>query len=220
MALHSLKDFAELCGRKLAHVSQDKSRGKILVDNNNMVNDKEQINASYLKYWQEKTKETNNSGADIHIVDRQPPSSSQKVKEGQKERKSPAEPADTVGALSLFTLEIKNKTLDAEKKTEEIAILKVKKEKIQGILIPTELVKALIIHQSEALKVAYMEAVEGNIALFSQIAQLNADQIARLRKGLVQIVNKAITSSITHSKKTLNNIVKEYSETRGVGERT
>lgn len=121
--------------------------------------------------------------------------------------------------LSLEALEKKKKEVDIQKGTEQIAILKVQKEKLHGTLIPTELVVQLMVQHSESIKVAYSEALDNMIILISHKKKLSSTEEADIRRQVGPLLNKAVDNAIRASKKGINNIVDEYSEKKGRGEK-
>jgi len=48
---------------------------------------------------------------------------------------------------------------------------------------------------------------------------LSREEVAHLRGQLVIVVNSAIDEGVKESKKSISNIVQEYSDKKGVGER-
>lgn len=107
---------------------------------------------------------------------------------------------------------------DTAKKRHDAEIARIKMEKLQGLLIPTDLVMSVIQLQSESLKTSYHDASEKLIIIFSQKKKLTNKEMGDLRRELTGVINMAIDSGINESKRGIKKIVKEYSEVRGVGE--
>lgn len=128
-------------------------------------------------------------------------------------------PDDDDSGSSYAVLDKKEKALNIKKKREEIEILKVKKEKLHGVLIPTDLVKVLMAQHYKSVSTAFQHASDNLIMEMSKKKKLNRNEVAELRGHLVKIINKAVNDSIDDSKDNIKNIVSEYSERRGVGER-
>lgn len=222
MALHTKKDFAELCGMPSSRLAIYVQRGKV-VYSGDYVDDALEVNRAFLDKMVAK------QGL------MEPTKSPAKSKPGPRKKdvkpsvKAPAKPNTTsenkgsppsnLDQASLLELDKEKKALDIRKTAEQIEILKVKKEQLHGELIPTELVKALITTQSESQKIAFNEATENLIVIMSQKKEFSSAEVADIRSQLVLIINRAIDNSINESKKRLVNIVKEYSEKKGVGER-
>jgi hypothetical protein len=121
--------------------------------------------------------------------------------------------------LDLEALEKEKKKVDIQKGREQIEILKVQKQKLHGTLIPTELVVQLMILHTESIKVAYSEALDNMIIRIGHKKKLTSAEEADIKKQVGPLLNKAIDNAIRASKKGINNIVDEYSEKKGRGER-
>lgn len=120
---------------------------------------------------------------------------------------------------STYGLEAEKKALEVEKLKKENRILSAKAEKLEGALIPTELVKSVIIELSEAMKIAYGESLETYTVVVGAQVKLNNEQISNIKKHFSGLINDTLKKQIEIAKKMISNIVDEYSETKGRGER-
>jgi SMC interacting uncharacterized protein involved in chromosome segregation len=107
----------------------------------------------------------------------------------------------------------------AIKMQQEAELSRLKMEKIMGELIPTDLVKNLIMLHSRSIIMAFKNMIEQMIDRIAGKYKLSAGEIAALRKDSIDKLNTAVQSAINNSKTSLNNIVDEYSNARGAGER-
>ena len=99
---------------------------------------------------------------------------------------------------------------DTDKKRHDAEISRIKMEKLQGLLIPTEMVTSVIQLQAESLKKSYHDASEKLIIIFSQKKKLNNKEMGDLRKELTGVINDAIDAGIEESKIGIKRIVSEY----------
>jgi len=193
MTLYKRVDFAKLCGIAPAAITVNIGRNKIILSGN-LIDDSIHENALFLsKYTREK-----------FIDGKHAPQISQAESDGKKSMSSKRYEIDTA-----------KKMLDIKKINEEYEILQLKKEKLQGLLIPTRLAQAVTISLSESLKIAFHEGVENLIVILSQKKQLSASEMADIRKELVVLINGSLDKAILVCKKSIKNIVKEYSEKKG-----
>jgi len=105
-----------------------------------------------------------------------------------------------------------------KKLNEEYELAKIKKEKLQEKHIPIEIIKALLVAQSENLKIAWEYAAEDLIVRLSSRMQLTRVETAEIKSFLNDIINKATIKQADETKKSLRKLNKEFSESKGRGE--
>jgi len=133
----------------------------------------------------------------------------------KKTRKTSKNPND----LSIVQLETEIKRADLEKKQQDIKLLKIKEAKMKGELIPTDLVQSLIREMSEAMKIAYMDAIENYTVVISRQKKLSTKEESDIKSHFTRIINDALSRQTAVAKKGLKNIVSEYQEVRSRGEK-
>lgn len=121
--------------------------------------------------------------------------------------------------LSIVQLETEIKRADLEKKQQDIKLLKIKEAKMKGELIPTDLVQSLIRELSEAMKIAYMDAIENYTVVISRQKKLTTKEESDIKSHFTRIINDALSRQTAVAKKGLKNIVSEYQEVRSRGEK-
>jgi hypothetical protein len=223
MALHTKTQFGALCGLSGSNITTYVQRGK-LIPTGDFIDDTIPYNADFIKLRALKNAQP---PLPVKSENTPPPSPSvpdqvrelvlkgqAKVKQAKQKKEKPPQVDH-----QRYDIEIQQKALQLEKTQEEIEILKIKKEKLHGAVIPTELAHNMMITHSESLKVAYNEASENLIVVMGQKKQLSTHDIADIRSELTKIVNSAIDKAITLSSRTLKLIVLEYSQAKAVGEK-
>lgn len=120
---------------------------------------------------------------------------------------------------SLVQLENEIKRADLEKKQQDIKLLKIKEAKMKGELIPTDLVQRLIREMSEAMKIAYMDAIENYTVVISRQKKLSTKEESDIKSHFTRIINDTLSRQTSVAKKGLKNIVSEYQEVRSRGEK-
>ncbi len=116
-------------------------------------------------------------------------------------------------------LDSKIKKASLEKTALDIQILQAKRDKITGESVPTVLVKTLIAHHSKSIIVAFQNGVDNILVAIAKRKGFDRTELGQLREEMIEIINTASTESVDISKKTLENIVQEYSQRKDVGER-
>lgn len=119
---------------------------------------------------------------------------------------------------ALYNLDMEKKAIDIRKAKRESELLEARQQKLNGELIPTELIKTLFVQHTENIKTAYTDGSENLIVILAQRKQMSSTEVSELKKDFIGIINKAIDGAIDTTKRTLNNIIKEYSQKRGVGQ--
>jgi hypothetical protein len=215
MGLHTKKQFAEICGMKTKTLSIYIGRDKVVVGKKNLIDDSLPANKEFmLKYADQNQAKIDPAVKKSVAVITKGKVSKAKVPD-QVAGDEPVEDDES----GLYTLEKRKKALDIEKITSEISLLQLKEAKIRGEVVPTDLVKIVFTQHSKSISTAFFNAADNLFVHISKKANLNRNDQAELRSGLVALINKAVEESVGMSKKMLKNILEEYSQKRGVGER-
>lgn len=201
MALYKLKEFAEVCGLKQNALSNAKARGKIIVNEDRMVDTGNPANAVFLELHRAKSgAASDDPGAALPV----PKSAAADLETGQKA--ADAAPGGRQGG-ELFKLDREKKAIDIEKAKQDLELSRIKEQKIRGELIPTSLVRDAFTQLFGAFTVSFRQGSDNLITEWTQIAHLNRNQQADLRKRLVKIVNSSIDAGIDDAKNRLDAIV-------------
>jgi hypothetical protein len=222
MALHSKVEFSALCGFEVNALAVYIKRKKVIVREDGMIDDKQRDNTEFLKRRAATIASKSAKAEPVPDKKKKPrpePEGDDDEPEFTVNRRAAPKEKKDIQDHDRYDLELVQKKMAIEKAAEEIEILKVKKDKLQGSLIPTDLVRALIVTHSESLKLSYSEACENLIVIFGGKKQLSTQEIADMRKELARVINTAMDRAVEASKKTLKTIVREYSEQKGRGEK-
>ena len=217
MALYTMKEFADLCGLSLANLSTYKSRSKIELTAGK-VDDQKDINASFLKHQLSKKGKlsTENTVKTTETVDNT--ATSDQILTKKRNKSTSTTPTDN-GSGSLYHLDIQKKELDIQKTSEEIELLKKKKKKMEGELIPTDLVTELLkLHFTSATN-QFKNSIENILTEWTKRKDFTREELAELRGHLTGELNNSITKSVKESQLNLNKVLEEFSLRKGVGER-
>lgn len=189
--LVSKKKFAELTGIRTNHIATLAKRGNIIVEGNGQIDIDNETN----KYFYLKKKD----------------------KEPDPEINIPTEESN--GLLGMRELDRIKKSLDIQKATEEIELLKIKKEKAQGIVIPLDLTKDLFSRHIKNMVVEFDNASDRILTMISSKHRLSNEDVAKYRGQIKKEINRAVGETTEATKKEISIIVNEFAEKRGVGEK-
>ena len=220
MALHTKKDFAAICGLKLAELSVNMKRKKVICSGD-YIDDADPTNVAFMEKWRA-----------VRNPDVPAPALNGKMRD---ERKVVAKPDRTVPEKKIpktksdrdkFTynspqnqLDLKIREIELSRKEEELEISKLKRQKMAGEVIPVDLVLLTFTQYGKATTTAFEDAADNFLVDIHKEAGLTADQMAKMRKNLITIINEAVKESISSAQDAVDNIIAEFSETRGQGER-
>lgn len=225
MALHSKKDFSVLCGIPTRSISTYASRNKIVLSGD-YIDDSIQLNKDFIAKRQlmagkapvtaaseeKAVKQLRMIRPDPGIVE--PPN----VKDPEIDDDDFNDDDEIQEPIT--TLTKRKVAVDIAKKREEIEILKVRKDKLHGVLIPTDLVKVVFTQHSKSILTEFSNSIDNILTIFRKKKDLNANEVAEIRGELLQSINTAVSKSNSRSKKEISNIQNEFTVKREVGERS
>jgi hypothetical protein len=216
MAYHIKARFADLCGIEKNKLAVYIKRGKVICSGD-VIDDTLDINRAFIEKWQHKT------GAEKTVHD---PVASKPVGKIPKIEKpvSPIPKTPNIQAPNEFMyagnqLDSQIKTVELERKLEDLEIAKLKRQKMAGESMPTDLVKNTISVYSRSVSRSFNNAADNLLVEFQTMADISREQVSAMRGKLNAIVNKAINDAYENAIDMVDNIVDEYSETRGKGDR-
>lgn len=125
-----------------------------------------------------------------------------------------AEAATQAG--DLMQKKIQADTLRIESVTE---LNRIRIQKIEGEVLPTDLVQPIFIMFTKAIQTAFADEAEDIVRDVSHAAKLSKQQMADLRKRIVEAVNRATEKGVKDGKSEVKKVANTYSDTRERGER-
>lgn len=223
MALHTKKQFADDCGITTRYLSVDIKRGNVIIQrvgDEDYIDDTNEQNAAYLQ----KKKELEQKRAAKKII-KAPPAEQLQIKEDPApvlDEKAAAEKKQkefTDTSIGLMALDKEKTTLANEKAREEIELLKMKKQRLQGEVIPTDLVKNVLKQHTKSISSSFRQAADNFLTRIASEKGISRTEMASYRGDMVAMINTAIEDSIKISMNGITQIIQEFSEKKGVGER-
>lgn len=206
MAVYSVKEFSVLVGIKPSNLSVYNTRGNLLIVNKTIDTSVEKNSAFLEKYrsrnigkTEEKINVPKNTTPNVPAADDAlaPPTQSQSYTESERQLKY----------------------LDTLKRKKEIEKLDIDIAKKRGEVIPTELMNPLVLQHNHSITTNYKYVIDDFIRIFSAKYGLNVNEIAEIRGKMTESLNKAIDKTTETTINSIEIIVNQYAEKRGVGER-
>lgn len=121
--------------------------------------------------------------------------------------------------LGIRELERIKKSLDIQKTTEEVELLKIKKEKAQGLVIPLDLTKDLFSRNVKNMVVEFDSAADRILTMIASKHKLSNENVANYRGQIKKKINEAVDDTIKQTKKEISLIINEFAEKRAIGEK-
>lgn len=212
MSKHSISEFCELAHITRKHYTTYKNRLKILECDDGTIDDKIEPNKSFLSKRQRKSVKSNEPVSEVSR---------------EEKKKQPKQiPADSYQGTSkgdsikntIYTLDQESKQLSIKKQRVELELAEIKKQKLQGQLLPVPIIKAAFTTHSQSITTEFKHYIDDVLLTVSKEFGINISRQAELKAFLIKGLNQAVDKSVDQSKRKIANIIAEFSESRGVGE--
>lgn len=200
---HTKKAFATVCGIQTKDLSVYIQRKRVVVDADGEINIDHPLNKIFLE---DKLSKNKRKAADTSQV------------KSFDEDKSDLNEAETEG-LTITQLTRRRKILDIKKIDKEVDLLTIKRDKLNGEVIPTELVKIIMYRKTALLVNRFKDHWEDHLTKLSGELRLSGDQLAKLRGEMVYHINQASDEALNTAKKEINQMIDEFKITRAKGEK-
>lgn len=242
MPLYTKKEFADICLIEEKQLFVYKQRGKVVFTNDGFVDSDEAINIIFLQkrrdfatkpkgYKEEKPIKEPKQPKEKKVIEFkeiEKPKEQKEVFESINNNFEPEpneEPTQqtvskgTNEANTYLSLDTKLKAQQLQKLEAETRILNIKEEKLNGLLIPTDLVIQVFQQHSQNIATSLKNNFENLIFRLEKEKGFTRQEIIDLKMQSMDLINLGITKAIDMTKKSIDNIQNEFSEKRGIGER-
>jgi predicted transcriptional regulator len=210
MSKHSRADLCTLLGITQAYISVNIKRGKLILNDDGEIDDSKRENADFIK---KRLGTVTNSETNEEVKEQI------NIPAANIQRPDSRSANNNTQYSSKYDLETTKKSLEIEKLKVDTRIQELKEEKIRAEVIPIVIVKNIFIQHSQNTITEFKNAVDNVLTVIAKQKSLNGNEVAEIRGQLVQIINIAVDKAVNTSKKNINNIVKEFSNKKDVGER-
>jgi hypothetical protein len=206
MAIYPQKEFAALVGMPTGRLTIYANRGKVIIKNKTIDTSIDK-NEAFLEKYRTKNDE-------------------KEVKPDSKKNKSvpPANQNDPPGDPSpdqkYSESERQLKYLDTLKRKMEIEKIEIENAKKRGEVIPSQLLAPVILQHNQSIVTQFKIAVDDLIRIFGTVMSLNTNDIAEIRGKCYEAINHSVDKASENTVNSIKTIIIDYSNKRGVGERT
>lgn len=212
MSIVSKKEYAEMCGMPTNQLAVYVKRGKVFVGDGDMINTAHEVNAIFLK--KQMTKK-GLSGNDTKPSGENTPASAAPTTMTTMTIPGLGEIQVPDYALSETAL----KYLDTVKRDKEVKLLEIKEAKLRGEVVPTEVIRQIVTRHNHSILTSMKPAIEQLIDKMAKMHDIASADVATYKGEVINRLNLSITNAAHETAGAVELVIKEYSETRGVGER-
>lgn len=225
MAFLSKKEFADLCGIPTNALAVYERRKKVVLSGD-FYDDTLAKNKAFLKKKsvakkkkgvataeppKKEIKEVKDNklppknSTDLPIYKKEPPEPKPKITDPEP---------DSTFLLDQEKIQLQNIQLEL---ANEIAQIKI--EKLRGDVIPTDIVRSTFMQHFKSITTSFHQGADNVLIKIAKKYDLSRQEVANYRGELISIINDCVKDAVEESKKSIQNIVNEYSQVKGVGER-
>jgi len=199
MALYSRRQFCDLTNINQAYLTTYINRGKIKINNNDLIDDTVRENSLFIK---------KKIGVKFSPI----------IKEDEDEKEEEDNIQYVKKNNDQYDLNIIKTKIEIKKKNEEYEKIKLQNSKLKGEVVPTELIKPVFLQHNQSIITEYKNATDEIIRIFSKKRSLTVNEVAEIKTELVKTINNAINNAIIVSSKSIDSIISDHSDKRGIGE--
>lgn len=210
MPIIDKKEFSKICGKPVNKLWTYIDRGKIILLGDGKLDTDDPRNKAFLEKW---TSRTDVTYKDISIT---VPKNQQQTKNIPES--TPLVDVESHEGQSYTESERQLKYLDTLKRRKEIEKLEFEVQKKRGEVVPSELIKPVFLQHNQSILTEYKNATDEIIRIFSKKRSLTVDEVAEIKTDLVKTINNAINNAIIISSKSIDSIISDHSDKRGIGE--
>lgn len=112
----------------------------------------------------------------------------------------------------------KLKYLDTIKRTKEIEKLQIEIQKKKGEVVPVELIKPVILQHNQSILTEFKNAGDEILRIMSKKYSFSVDDLAFCKGEFVKTINNSMGKAIYATTKSIDSIIQNHIEKKGVGE--
>lgn len=201
MALHTVTQFAQLCGKPKGHISTYVKRGKI-IKSGKFIDDTLRENQDFMRSCGilEPVRA-------VEAVKSQPDPGDPKP--SRPIPAAPSVPAPTPSDTGQYEMNLKAKDADIELKHQRLVLLQLEEERIRGNQIPTEFVRDLVAGFSKQIIRSYKDLADKFLIEVAHSLKIPDKRSAELKGIMVEMINKAHDKAIDRAISDLEAVVSD-----------
>jgi len=224
MALLTVKEISERTGIAEKNIHTYRSRKKLVVNDRGLYDTTNQINAQFINKHTAKLKAKQivqdllSSETDTDNEDEEPKPKTEKKAKAQDPKNDKEESLEDGYARRLVLAELLKKERSAEQALLTLQKTQIELDKRRGEVVPSAMIAPLFEAHNRSVIFEFKNLTDDLMRELSSAFELTVDQQANWRKRIVDGINKAIDKSVEGSIRSLENIINEFADKRGVGE--
>ncbi|MBX9450020.1 MAG: hypothetical protein KL787_10025 [Taibaiella sp.] len=216
MALFTKKEFAEKCGMMTKNLSVYVGRGQVIVRDDKLIDDSDPINQSFLQKHSSKIMTSDEEAEIIERVN----SVTRKINLELSEMADSEDSSGDLGGIPSYKVsEQLLKYLDTKKREKEVLLLEIKRQKLEGEVIPSELIPPVILQMNHSLMTEIKNELEEVLRTITNKHRITHTELSEYRRMVTDSLNSGASKAAASAKASIQALISEYSEKRGVGER-
>lgn len=224
MALFKHLEFADFCKVDKSMISKYKKRGKVVVNGDGLFDTTDPLNEKFIQSCKKNAeKKAARSGRAIEEPETLPgiteKSTKSAVKKPQNEeisRQNTSREELNKTLKEKFDVETNLKIKQSTKADAEARLLKMKEERLMGLLLPTGLIKPLFKTHFQSLTMEFQNAINALITDVAVKTKLNRNVQSEIRRKALTELNNSIDRAIYNTSKEIDRLINEngYGQTK------
>ena len=196
MPIHTIKGISILTGIPAKNIHTYIHRGKLLEKPKGLIDDSNPMNMEFIN--KHKLSESNTKTDETLIIKENKPVENKKQKKEVKDE-----------SFETYVSENGLRTLKAEKLEEDIKLAKMRNEKIEGKLIPTDIIQRAIQEVIQRYKMTFVQQSEQLLRDTLNEMSASNEVITKVCSTNIQLSNEAFTRAIAETKLAIKNSISE-----------
>lgn len=200
MAKYTKQEFAEQCGMTTRSLASYTNQGYVVIGDDGLIDTDNAVNFRLLTKRQNKRRDKPNTNDSPQYIP--------KSTDGEDD-----------GIPSYEESERRVKYFDSLKREKEVQRIQIEIDKKRGEVIPSELVIPLFLQHNKSIITSFNNVCNAILTEYAKKKDFTPDEISEMRGRMIGAINEGIRDAQNLTKAVVKNIVSEYSEKRGIGER-
>lgn len=117
--------------------------------------------------------------------------------------------------VSKVTFNTRKAELETQKAEEDLRMARIKRQKMEGEVIPTDLSKNIFRIHNKNLRMNFTEAAKQIVTDLGKMVGASKDQMAKANENLIITINNFSDRAMEASRADIQNLVEEYADGKG-----
>lgn len=214
MSIVSKKDFAEMAKMPTNALAVYIKRGKIFVGENELINTSHEVNVAFLK------KRLSKIGQSAPVAKQPIGDSNNDATAGAGSVRMNIPGVGMVDVPEYAESERLLKHLQTLKVEKEVKLLELREAKIRGEVVPSDIIGQIFLQHNHSILTKTKEFMDELLRKIAKLYDITSADMAKFKGEMVAQLNNAMSEAATLTASSVENVIKDYSNSRGVGERT